>query len=172
MRMEFAGAIRGRYAAAANKDKSRILEEFVAATGYHEKSAIRISHAWPPVTSLVRQPVTELREATRKAWSNGSMTRRAVGSSRRTTSRRRLRLHFGGRARPANQGLADQRQGRLSHHTGRATGPLRIGAGFLAPTIMFAHKSVAGGYRRIGLEMPCCTRHPPLPRAAAVKMKR
>jgi len=66
MRMEFAGAIRGRYAAAANKDKSRILEEFVAATGYHEKSAIRISHAWPPVTSLVRQPVTELRGATRQ----------------------------------------------------------------------------------------------------------
>jgi transposase InsO family protein len=42
MRMEFANATRGRYAAAANKDKRRILEEFVAATGYHEKSAIRV----------------------------------------------------------------------------------------------------------------------------------
>ena len=42
MRMEFADAIRGRYAAAANKDKRRILEEFIAATGYHEKSAIRV----------------------------------------------------------------------------------------------------------------------------------
>jgi hypothetical protein len=30
---ELADAIRGRYAAAANKDKRRILEEFVAATG-------------------------------------------------------------------------------------------------------------------------------------------
>ena len=42
MRMELANAIRGRYAAAASKDKRRILEEFIAATGYHDKSAIRI----------------------------------------------------------------------------------------------------------------------------------
>jgi hypothetical protein len=42
MRMELANAIRDRYAAASNKDKHRILEEFIAATGYHAKSAIRI----------------------------------------------------------------------------------------------------------------------------------
>ncbi|RWI32031.1 MAG: transposase, partial [Mesorhizobium sp.] len=42
MRMELANAVRDRYAAAANKDKRRILEEFIAATGYHEKSAIRV----------------------------------------------------------------------------------------------------------------------------------
>ena len=42
MRVELANAIRDRYVAAANKDKRRILEEFVAATGYHEKSAIRV----------------------------------------------------------------------------------------------------------------------------------
>jgi hypothetical protein len=42
MRMELATAIRGRYAATASKDKRRILEEFIAATGYHEKSAIRV----------------------------------------------------------------------------------------------------------------------------------
>jgi transposase InsO family protein len=47
MRMEFANAIRDRYAAAANKDKRRILEEFVAATGYHEKSAIRVLNSHP-----------------------------------------------------------------------------------------------------------------------------
>ena len=41
MRMELANAIRGRYVAAANKEKRRILEEFIAATGYHDKSAIR-----------------------------------------------------------------------------------------------------------------------------------
>ena len=41
MRMELANAIRGRYVAAASKDKRRILEEFIAATGYHDKSAIR-----------------------------------------------------------------------------------------------------------------------------------
>jgi hypothetical protein len=32
---------------AANKDKRRILEEFVAATGYHEKSAIRVLNTVP-----------------------------------------------------------------------------------------------------------------------------
>ena len=47
MRMEFANAIRGRYAAAASKDKRRILEEFIAATGYHEKSAIRVLNSPP-----------------------------------------------------------------------------------------------------------------------------
>src|SRR3954462_9288961 len=47
IRMELADAIRDRYAAAANKDKSRILQEFIAATGYHEKSAIRVLNASP-----------------------------------------------------------------------------------------------------------------------------
>ena len=46
MRMELADAIRDRYAAAATKDKSRILEEFIAATGYHEKSAIRVLNSF------------------------------------------------------------------------------------------------------------------------------
>ena len=41
-RAELANAIRGRYVAATVKDKRRILEEFIAATGYHEKSAIRV----------------------------------------------------------------------------------------------------------------------------------
>ncbi|MER9560062.1 hypothetical protein [Mesorhizobium sp. M0323] len=41
MRMELANAVRDRHAAAATKDKRRILEEFIAAMGYHEKSAIR-----------------------------------------------------------------------------------------------------------------------------------
>ena len=47
MRMDFAHAIRDRYAAAANKDKRRILEEFIAATGYHEQSAIRVLNRHP-----------------------------------------------------------------------------------------------------------------------------
>ncbi|MER9902735.1 hypothetical protein [Mesorhizobium sp. M0130] len=38
MRMELANAVRDRYAAAANKNKRRILEEFIAATGYHENT--------------------------------------------------------------------------------------------------------------------------------------
>jgi hypothetical protein len=41
-RAELADAIRGRYSAAAVKDKRKILLEFIATTGYHEKSPIRI----------------------------------------------------------------------------------------------------------------------------------
>ena len=41
-RAELADAVRARYVVATAKDKGRILEEFIAATGYHEKSAIRV----------------------------------------------------------------------------------------------------------------------------------
>ena len=47
MRTELADAIRGRYTAAAHRDKRRNLKEFIAATGYHEKSAIRVLNAPP-----------------------------------------------------------------------------------------------------------------------------
>jgi hypothetical protein len=58
MRMDFANAVRDRYAAAPNKDKRRILEEFIAATGYHEKSAIRVlnSHSEPKNRQTRRRP--------------------------------------------------------------------------------------------------------------------
>ena len=68
MRMEFAYTIRGRNAAAANRDKSRILEEFVAATGYHEKSAIRVLNAVPkPKCRHTRQRPSLYNEAARGA---------------------------------------------------------------------------------------------------------
>ena len=68
MRMELANAIRGRYAAAAHKDKRRILEEFVAATGYHEKSAIRFLNTPPePKRQQTRQRPTLYDEAARGA---------------------------------------------------------------------------------------------------------
>jgi hypothetical protein len=41
-RAELADAIRDRYLAVTGKDKRKILQEFMATTGYHEKSAIRI----------------------------------------------------------------------------------------------------------------------------------
>src|SRR5580700_8094039 len=41
-RVELANAIRSRYAAATGNAKRKILEEFIAASGYHEKSAIRV----------------------------------------------------------------------------------------------------------------------------------
>jgi hypothetical protein len=46
-RAELADALRSRYIAAPAKKKGKILEEFIAATGYHEKSAIRILNAVP-----------------------------------------------------------------------------------------------------------------------------
>lgn len=46
-RAELANAVRQRYASAAGKEKRRILDEFVAATGYHEKSAIRVLNSQP-----------------------------------------------------------------------------------------------------------------------------
>lgn len=45
--MELADAVRDRYLAAGNKDKRRVLEEFIAATGYFEKSAIRVLNSLP-----------------------------------------------------------------------------------------------------------------------------
>src|SRR5918998_268864 len=68
MRMEFANAIRDRYAAAATKDKRRILEEFIAATGYHEKSAIRVLNSPPePKSRQNRQRPSFYDEASRGA---------------------------------------------------------------------------------------------------------
>jgi hypothetical protein len=52
-RAELANAIRSRYLEAPGRDKHKILQEFIAATGYHEKSAIRILNA--PVALKVRQ---------------------------------------------------------------------------------------------------------------------
>jgi hypothetical protein len=42
VRAELAEAIRVRYRSATGKQKRKILDEFVASTGYHEKSAIRV----------------------------------------------------------------------------------------------------------------------------------
>lgn len=42
VRMELANLVRDRYAIDTHTDKYRIFVEFVAATGYHEKSAIPI----------------------------------------------------------------------------------------------------------------------------------
>ena len=68
MRMELADAIRDRYAAAATKDKSRTLEEFIAATGYHEKSAIRVLNASPePKRRQTRRRLSLYDEAARGA---------------------------------------------------------------------------------------------------------
>jgi hypothetical protein len=47
VRAELADAIRLRYRSATGKQKRKILDEFVASTGYHEKSAIRVLNGQP-----------------------------------------------------------------------------------------------------------------------------
>jgi len=47
-RAELANAIRRRYQSASGRQKCQILDEFVATTGYHEKSAIRVLNRQPP----------------------------------------------------------------------------------------------------------------------------
>jgi hypothetical protein len=67
-RAELTNAIRNRYIAAAGKDKRRILEEFIAATGYHEKSAIRVLNTPPaPKRRQTRQRPSLYDEAARAA---------------------------------------------------------------------------------------------------------
>ena len=46
-RTELANAIRRRYQSATGRQKRKILDEFVATTGYHEKSAIRVLNGQP-----------------------------------------------------------------------------------------------------------------------------
>ena len=55
-RQELTEAIRQRYATASRQDKSRILDEFVAMTGYHRKHAIRVLCSSDQSTS-VESPV-------------------------------------------------------------------------------------------------------------------
>src|SRR5215213_10268942 len=45
---ELAAAQRSRYLQASAAEKGRILDEFVAATGYHRKHAVRLLRAGPP----------------------------------------------------------------------------------------------------------------------------
>ncbi len=47
-RAELTQVVRPRYCTASGIEKRKILDEFIAATGYHEKSAIRALNADPP----------------------------------------------------------------------------------------------------------------------------
>lgn len=50
VRQELVCAIGQRYRGSAREDKARILDEFVAVTGYHRKHAIRLLCSSPAVT--------------------------------------------------------------------------------------------------------------------------
>jgi hypothetical protein len=56
-RTELTNAVRRRYGAATGAEKRKILDEFIAATGYHEKSAIRALNA----ESTVKKRQTRVR---------------------------------------------------------------------------------------------------------------
>lgn len=67
-RTELANAVRDRYVAATVKEKHKILAEFIAATGYHEKSAIRVLNSPPvPKRRQTRQRLSLYDEADRTA---------------------------------------------------------------------------------------------------------
>lgn len=66
-RAELADVTRARYTAAKGKDKRRILEEFIAATGYHEKSAIRVLSASGSKRPQTRRRASLYDEAVRAA---------------------------------------------------------------------------------------------------------
>jgi hypothetical protein len=48
-RAELTNVVRRRYRAATGAEKRSILDEFIAVTGYHHKSAIRALNAEPPL---------------------------------------------------------------------------------------------------------------------------
>ncbi|HEY6644429.1 hypothetical protein [Povalibacter sp.] len=60
-------AIRSRYRASSGKAKRQILDEFIAATGYHEKSAIRVLNASPTKARRTRRKSPLYDEAARAA---------------------------------------------------------------------------------------------------------
>lgn len=51
-RKELINAVKQRYCNAAHAEKRRVLDEFVALTGYHRKHAIRVLGAIPGVSAL------------------------------------------------------------------------------------------------------------------------
>ena len=55
-RDELVGAIAARYVEGARVEKSRILDEFVAITGFHRKHAMRLLHDGPPCRSNGPRP--------------------------------------------------------------------------------------------------------------------
>jgi hypothetical protein len=68
VRAELANVVRRRYRSASVKEKRKILHEFIATTGYHEKSAIRVLNAQPPVARRqTRQRPSLYDEAARAA---------------------------------------------------------------------------------------------------------
>ncbi len=54
-RRELVRAVAERYQGAAKRDKHRILDQFVAITGYHRKHSIRLLNSTAELAALRRQ---------------------------------------------------------------------------------------------------------------------
>ena len=56
-KQELLATIRGRYRESSKKDKSRILDEFVAVTGHHRKHGIRLLAASAATLDRLLKPI-------------------------------------------------------------------------------------------------------------------
>ena len=79
-RIEVIGSIRGRYREAPKKDKSRMLDEFVAITAYHRKHAVRLPGLGEDVSTRAtpkgRRICDEaVRQATPMQWAKSDSAR-------------------------------------------------------------------------------------------------
>src|SRR5215831_15061650 len=72
-RDELVAAVSGRYRASSRAEKSRIVDEFAASTGYHRKHAMRVLRAGPTSKRSVPRPSRRIygeaeREALTVLW--------------------------------------------------------------------------------------------------------
>ncbi|OTP79021.1 hypothetical protein [Caballeronia sordidicola] len=78
-RKELVAALQLRYGSATFSERTRILDEFVALTGYHRKHGIRLLRQEPCVTKTVRERSRLYDEAVRLAltvlWEAGDRVR-------------------------------------------------------------------------------------------------
>ena len=86
-RHELLVAVSDRYRIAEKRDKSRILSEFVALTGYHPKHAIRILNR-PPTSARVRgaRKSSSTTKGSSRLWSSFGRHRMGVREAAQSAS--------------------------------------------------------------------------------------
>jgi hypothetical protein len=86
-RKELVAALQLRYRSAAFGDRIRMLDEFVALTGYHRKRAIRLLREEPAATKVTRERNRLYDDAVRQALTVWFCRSKASGSSKCAMSR-------------------------------------------------------------------------------------